>query len=88
MQIERKRYPETPDGRYFVIKGRLWRRSNPTLDHDTRETLVKALMNARRAVRDNKLDTNKTSQARKKIHEANRSGRTWTTMVDRRIARL
>jgi hypothetical protein len=25
-------YPDTPDGRYFVVRGRLWRRSEPHLD--------------------------------------------------------
>ena len=30
------RYPETLDGRYFVVRGRLWRRSNPALDEETR----------------------------------------------------
>ena len=24
-------FPETPDGRYFVVRGRLWRRANPAL---------------------------------------------------------
>jgi hypothetical protein len=24
-------YPDTPDGRYFVVRWRLWRRSNPGL---------------------------------------------------------
>lgn len=43
-------YPTTPDGRYFVVKGRLWRSSNPGLDPQMREQLVKALMNARREV--------------------------------------
>ena len=42
-------YPETPDGRYFVVRGRLWRRSNPGLAADTREALVRELMAARRA---------------------------------------
>jgi hypothetical protein len=42
--------PVTPDGRYIVVRGRLWRRSNPDLDPDLRELLVKALMEARRAV--------------------------------------
>lgn len=37
-------YPETPDGRYFVVRGRLWRKSNPALDDDLRQRLVKALM--------------------------------------------
>jgi hypothetical protein len=41
----------TPDGRYFVVRGRLWRRTNPTLSAEQRETLVRELMNARRAVK-------------------------------------
>ena len=43
--------PITPDGRYIVVRGRLWRRSNPHLSTAHRQTLVNALMNARRAVR-------------------------------------
>ncbi|RZJ80643.1 MAG: hypothetical protein EON88_31780 [Brevundimonas sp.] len=43
-------YPTTPDGRYFVVRGRLWRCSNPALDPAERERLVKALMSARSAV--------------------------------------
>jgi len=46
----RRRYPTTPDGRYFVVRGRLWRTSNPALDAATRDELVKALMAARREV--------------------------------------
>ncbi len=42
--------PETPDGRYFVTGGRLWRRSNPALPEAERERLVHDLMDARRAV--------------------------------------
>src|SRR4051794_28441055 len=42
-------YPVTPDGRYFVVRGRLWRCSNPRLDPDRRAALVQALMAARRA---------------------------------------
>jgi hypothetical protein len=41
----------TPDGRYFVVRGRLWRRMNPGLPVDQREKLVGELMNARRAVK-------------------------------------
>ena len=43
-------HPVTPDGRYFVVRGRLWRMSNPALAADKRQRLVKALMDARRAV--------------------------------------
>lgn len=45
-----KDYPRTPDGRYFVSKGRLWRCTDPSLDDTTRRAAVKALMQARRAV--------------------------------------
>ncbi|NYF32555.1 hypothetical protein [Sphingopyxis sp. JAI108] len=41
----------TPDGRYFVTRGRLWRMSNPSLDPDRREQLVTELMAARRDVK-------------------------------------
>lgn len=44
-------YPVTPDGRYFVVKGRLWRCANPALSDEDRNTLVRQLMSARRAVR-------------------------------------
>lgn len=44
-------YPHTPDDRYFVVRGRLWRLANPRLDAGRRKDLVKALMAARRAVR-------------------------------------
>jgi hypothetical protein len=41
----------TPDGRYFVVRGRLWRRMNPNLPAEKREALVRDLMNAQRAVK-------------------------------------
>ena len=41
--------PTTPDGRYFVVRGRLWRCSNPHLDGARRTALVAELMSARRA---------------------------------------
>jgi hypothetical protein len=37
----------TPDGRYIVVRGRLWRAANPNLLEAEREQLVKALMGAR-----------------------------------------
>ncbi|EYF00818.1 hypothetical protein [Chondromyces apiculatus] len=40
----------TPDGRYLVVRGRLWRCANPHLDPETREGLVRELMAARRSV--------------------------------------
>jgi hypothetical protein len=41
----------TPDGRYFVVRGRLWRRANPALSAEARDLLVRELMNAQRAVK-------------------------------------
>jgi hypothetical protein len=43
--------PVAPDGRYFVVRGKLWRMSNPCLAPDEKSRLVKQLMNARRAVK-------------------------------------
>lgn len=50
MNSREGKYPTTPDGRYFVVRGRLWRTSNPALAPDVRERLVKELMRARRGV--------------------------------------
>jgi hypothetical protein len=43
-------YPVTPDGRYFVVRGRLWRMSNPALAPELRQEWVDKLMRARRQV--------------------------------------
>lgn len=63
---------ETPDGRYFVLEGRLWRCSNPNLDPDVRDRLTRQLMRARRAVlqglRAN--DAAMVREARKKVDRA------------------
>lgn len=40
-----------PDGRYLVVRGRLWRRTNPRLPEAERAPLVSALMDGRRAVK-------------------------------------
>lgn len=44
-------HPTTSDGRYFVVRGRLWRTSNPALAAGVRQSLIDQLMTARRAVR-------------------------------------
>jgi len=44
------RYPTTPDGRYFVVRGRLWRCTNPQLPAEHRQALTHDLMDARRQV--------------------------------------
>lgn len=43
-------HPVTPDGRYFVVRGRLWRLANPALPAAEKDALVHALMKARRAI--------------------------------------
>jgi hypothetical protein len=43
--------PVTPDGRYFVVRGRLWRMTNPGISDTDRNDPVNRLMAARRAVR-------------------------------------
>ena len=57
------KHPVTPDGRYFVVRGRLWRMANPDLVEDERASLVKRLMAARRAVRDAKADQDPEAEA-------------------------
>lgn len=60
--------PRTPDGRYIVVRGRLWRASNPHLPAAQRESLVKQLMDARRRVRS--LDPDARAEARRDVDRA------------------
>lgn len=62
----------TPDGRYFVVRGRLWRRANPDLPTEKRELLVRELMNARRAVKEatKSGDATALALARKAVDDA------------------
>ena len=41
----------TPDGRYIIVDGRLWRATNPSLSSEDRDRHTRELMAARRAVR-------------------------------------
>jgi hypothetical protein len=56
-------HPVTPDGRYFVVRGKLWRMANPSLPPPTRSALVAALMSARSAVRAAKLAGDQAEEA-------------------------
>ena len=67
--MPRKDYPRTPDGRYFVARGRLWRCTNPTLGESERRAHVKALMRARNAVRLARDEAGERA-ARAAVHEA------------------
>ena len=62
-------YPVTPDGRYFVVRGRLWRTTNPALPPADRERHVKELMAARAAVGRAKTDADRKA-ARRRVHAA------------------
>jgi hypothetical protein len=65
-------YTPTPDRRYFVVRGRLWRLSNPALDSNEHARLVQELMMARRALRDGVTSRERIS-ARQKIDAAKRA---------------
>ncbi len=62
----------TPDGRYFVVRGRLWRCSNLALSEAERQHLTKQLMRARVAVGHalRRGDRRAEQQARAQVHEA------------------
>lgn len=57
------KYPVTPDGRYFVVRGRLWRMANPNIGEAERSRLIKQLMAARRAVRGAKANADPQAEA-------------------------
>ncbi len=78
-------YPTTPDGRYFVVRWRLWRCANPHLSLEIRSVLVQQLMDARRAkgVAMRSDDTEGRERARQAVDEAKHSlgerGAAWWT---------
>ena len=41
----------TPDGRYLVIQGRLWRAPNPSLPAEAKVRYMRELLNGRRALK-------------------------------------
>ncbi len=90
-------YPVTPDGRYFVVRGMLWRRSNPALPEEERSAFVRVLMDARRDIararRDG--DPDAVQDARRRVQAAKEGlgerGAVWWTDgspdYNRRLAR-
>lgn len=78
-------YPTTPDGRYFAVRGRLWRCTDPSLPAERREMLTHQLMDARRQVGTAKRqgDDAALRQARAAVDEAKRAlgerGPVWWT---------
>ena len=63
-------YPTTPDGRYFLVAGRLWRSTNPAIPEERRHLLVAELMDARRSVKEAKRGNGDISAAQKAVEEA------------------
>lgn len=63
----------TPDGRYLVVRGRLWRRSDPRLSEARREGLVRELMSARRAKGAARDDKDAREVARARVDAAKRA---------------
>ena len=62
----------TPDGRYLVIQGRLWRAPNPSLPAEAKVRYMRDLLNGRRALKTAKTsgDEDAISAARKLVARA------------------
>lgn len=79
----------TPDGRYLIVRGRLWRTTNPGLSEQERQRLVHELMDARRAVKAAKANVNEKAlaAARRAVDSAKRGlgerGPVWWTDGER-----
>ena len=88
----------TPDGRYVIVQGRLWRAPNPTLPAAERVRHTRELLNARRAMRVAKEsgDEAAISAARRLLRQAQEAlgerGPVWWTDgspdLNRRLAKL
>ena len=70
--MTRAEYPTTPDGRYFVVRGRLWRKADPAIAPEQHEVLVRRLMEARRALRSGHSDSERAA-ARDSVDAAKRA---------------
>jgi hypothetical protein len=73
----------TSDGRYIIVRGRLWRTSNPSLSEEQRQSAVDALMDARRTVKSAKGSPEKLAAARARVdsakHRLGERGPAWWT---------
>lgn len=67
--------PMTPDCRYIVVRGRLWRAANPALTPAERDGLTRRLMHARREV-----------AAAQRTHDAERLARARAEVDSAKIA--
>lgn len=62
----------TPDGRYIVVRQRLWRATDPGLSQEHKAEAVAELMAARRAVRAARGDAAALREARQRVDRAKR----------------
>lgn len=75
----------TPDSRYLIVRGRLWRAANPQLDEAVRAGYVSELMRARREVHAGTRadDPARTAAARRAVDAAKKAlgerGPVWWT---------
>jgi hypothetical protein len=62
----------TPDRRYLIVRGRLWRAADPSLPPRERERLTSELMAARQTVADamRRADEAALKKARRAVHQA------------------
>ena len=69
------KHPVTPDGRYFVVCGRLWRMADPSIEAGERSAIVRRLMAARREVRNAKAsgDADAEAAAHRAVDHAKRA---------------
>jgi hypothetical protein len=89
---------KTPDGRYVVVQGRLWRAPNPTLPAESKIRHTRELLNGRRAMRAAKAagDEAAIADARRQMRKAQEAlgerGAVWWTDgqpdFNRRLAKL
>jgi len=76
---------KTPDGRYLIVRDRLWRATNLSLGEQERQRLVNELMDARRAIKTAKAsgDVDALATARRAVDSAKRGlgerGPVWWT---------
>ncbi len=62
----------TPDGRYVIVRGRLWRAANPNLSDESRAAFISQLMEARREVKTarRELNAERLAKARSAVNAA------------------
>lgn len=68
--VRRETPPTTPDGRYIVVRGRLWRKANPSLPEQFVLEQIGRLMDARRQLRRGVSSEEQRAAARAEVQAA------------------